>query len=80
MFKTPSDLGSGTPLGGGGSGGSEGQETRGASFLYRFREFFEACYLFAKPVVVAVDGPALAGGFDLALMGDYQSYVAERLG
>lgn len=49
----------------------EGMESGGKAFLYRFREFFEACYLFPKPVVAAVDGPALAGGFDLALMADF---------
>lgn len=49
----------------------EGIETGGASFVHRFREFFEACYLFPKPVVAAVDGVALAGGFDLALMADF---------
>jgi len=49
----------------------EGMETGGKSFLHRFREFFEACYLFPKPVVAAVDGLALAGGFDLALMADF---------
>ncbi|MFQ5510646.1 MAG: enoyl-CoA hydratase/isomerase family protein [Candidatus Krumholzibacteriia bacterium] len=49
----------------------EGMESGGSAFLYRFREFFEACYLFPKPVVAAVDGPALAGGFDLALMADF---------
>lgn len=48
----------------------EAQETGGRSFRHRFREFFEACYLFPKPVVAAVDGPALAGGFDLALAAD----------
>ena len=49
----------------------EGMETGGKAFLHRFREFFEACYLFPKPIVAAVDGPALAGGFDLALMADF---------
>jgi enoyl-CoA hydratase len=49
----------------------EGMETGGKAFLHRFCEFFEACYLFPKPVVAAVDGPALAGGFDLALMADF---------
>jgi enoyl-CoA hydratase len=49
----------------------EGAESGGKSFLHRFREFFEACYLFPKPMVAAVDGPALAGGFDLALTADF---------
>jgi len=49
----------------------EGMESGGKSFLHRFAEFFEACYLFPKPMVAAVDGPALAGGFDLALTADF---------
>jgi enoyl-CoA hydratase len=49
----------------------EGAESGGKSFLHRFREFFGACYLFPKPMVAAVDGPALAGGFDLALTADF---------
>jgi enoyl-CoA hydratase len=49
----------------------EGAESGGKSFLHRFREFFGACYLFPKPMVAAVDGPALAGGFDLALAADF---------
>jgi len=49
----------------------EGTETDGRAFLHRFREFFNACYLFPKPMVAAVDGPALAGGFDLALTADF---------
>jgi enoyl-CoA hydratase len=49
----------------------EGAESGGQSFAHRFREFFEACYLFPKPMVAAVDGPALAGGFDLALSADF---------
>ncbi len=49
----------------------EGMESGGKAFLHRFQEFFEACYLFPKPLVAAVDGPALAGGFDLALMADF---------
>ena len=48
----------------------EGAETGGKAFLHRFTEFFTACYCFPKPVIAAVDGPALAGGFDLALMAD----------
>jgi enoyl-CoA hydratase len=49
----------------------EGMESGGKSFLHRFSEFFRACYLFPKPMVAAVDGPALAGGFDLALTADF---------
>jgi len=49
----------------------EGAATGGRAFLHRFREFFRACYCFPKPLVTAVDGPALAGGFDLALAGDF---------
>ncbi len=49
----------------------EGMDSGGKSFLHRFAEFFEACYLFPKPMVAAVDGPALAGGFDLALTADF---------
>jgi enoyl-CoA hydratase len=49
----------------------EGAESGGKSFLHRFAEFFRACYLFPKPMVAAVDGPALAGGFDLALTADF---------
>lgn len=49
----------------------EGAESGGKAFRHRFRQFFEACYLFPKPMVAAVDGPALAGGFDLALMADF---------
>jgi enoyl-CoA hydratase/carnithine racemase len=49
----------------------EGMESGGKSFLHRFSEFFRACYLFPKPMVAAVDGLALAGGFDLALIADF---------
>jgi enoyl-CoA hydratase/carnithine racemase len=54
----------------------EGMASGGKSFLHRFAEFFRACYLFPKPMVAAVDGPALAGGFDLALSADF--IVASR--
>lgn len=40
------------------------------TFEYRAPEFNAAVYGFPKPLVVAVGGPALAGGFDLALAGD----------
>ena len=49
----------------------EGMGSGGKAFLHRFREFYAACYLFPKPMVAAVDGPALAGGFDLALTADF---------
>jgi enoyl-CoA hydratase/carnithine racemase len=37
---------------------------------HRAVEFTERTYFFPKPLVTAVGGPALAGGFDLALSGD----------
>ncbi len=49
----------------------EGQATGGKAFLHRFREFMNACYLFPKVLVATVDGPVLAGGFDLALAADF---------
>lgn len=45
--------------------------TQFETFRYRAREFAEAVYGFSKPLVTAVSGPALAGGFDLALAGDF---------
>ena len=41
-----------------------------SAFGHRAVEFTERTYFFAKPLVTAVAGPALAGGFDLALSGD----------
>jgi len=41
-----------------------------SAFGHRAVEFTERTYFFAKPLVTAVGGPALAGGFDLALSGD----------
>jgi enoyl-CoA hydratase len=41
-----------------------------AAFGHRAVEFTERTYFFAKPLVTAVGGAALAGGFDLALAGD----------
>lgn len=40
------------------------------AFAHRAVEFTERTYFFPKPLVTAVDGPALAGGFDLAIAGD----------
>lgn len=40
------------------------------AFAHRAVEFTERTYFFPKPLVTAVAGPALAGGFDLALSGD----------
>jgi enoyl-CoA hydratase/carnithine racemase len=40
------------------------------AFGHRAVEFTERTYFFGKPLVTAVGGPALAGGFDLALSGD----------
>ncbi len=45
-------------------------ETRLASFAHRAIEYNTALYTFAKPLVAAVSGFCLAGGFDLALAGD----------
>jgi enoyl-CoA hydratase len=41
-----------------------------AAFAHRAVEFTERTCFFAKPLVTAVAGPALAGGFDLAISGD----------
>ena len=48
----------------------EGIETDFRAFAHRAVEFTEKTYFFKKPLVVAVAGPAFAGGFDLALSGD----------
>jgi enoyl-CoA hydratase/carnithine racemase len=40
------------------------------SFTHRILEYHRCIYEFPKPVVTAVGGFALAGGFDLALCGD----------
>ena len=45
-------------------------ETDFRAFAHRAVEFTERTYFFKKPLVVAVAGPAFAGGFDLALSGD----------
>jgi len=45
-------------------------ETDFRAFAHRALEFTERTYFFKKPLVVAVAGPAFAGGFDLALSGD----------
>ena len=45
-------------------------ETDFRAFAHRAGEFTEKTYFFKKPLVVAVAGPAFAGGFDLALSGD----------
>lgn len=45
--------------------------TQFETFNYRAREFAEAVYGFSKPLVTAVSGPAMAGGFDLAVAGDF---------
>jgi enoyl-CoA hydratase/carnithine racemase len=44
--------------------------TKFATFAYRVEEYNEALYGFPKPIVAAIAGPALAGGFDLALCAD----------
>ncbi|MFQ5626508.1 MAG: enoyl-CoA hydratase/isomerase family protein, partial [Methyloligellaceae bacterium] len=48
----------------------EAAATEFRTFEHRAREFNTAVYGFPKPLVVAVSGPALAGGFDPALAGD----------
>lgn len=45
--------------------------TRFKTFDYRAQEFNRALYGFSKPLVAAVSGPAMAGGFDLALAADF---------
>ena len=40
------------------------------AFTHRILQYHEKIYSFPKPVVAAVSGFALAGGFDLALCGD----------
>ncbi|RJP15970.1 MAG: enoyl-CoA hydratase/isomerase family protein [Candidatus Abyssobacteria bacterium SURF_5] len=45
-------------------------ETELESFSHRILEYHEKIYGFPKPIVAAVSGFALAGGFDLALCGD----------
>ena len=45
-------------------------ETDFRAFAHRAVEFTEKTYFFKKPLVVAVAGPAFAGGFDLGLSGD----------
>ncbi|MBI2964414.1 MAG: enoyl-CoA hydratase/isomerase family protein [Deltaproteobacteria bacterium] len=45
--------------------------TRFEAFRHRVREFNRAVFGFTKPLVVAVSGAAMAGGFDLALAGDF---------
>ncbi|MFQ5401100.1 MAG: enoyl-CoA hydratase/isomerase family protein [Anaerolineae bacterium] len=44
--------------------------TEFGTFEHRAREFNTAVFAFPKPLLTAVSGPALAGGFDLALAGD----------
>lgn len=41
------------------------------ALFHRFEEYTEAIWLFPKPLITAVAGVALAGGFDLALAGDH---------
>lgn len=45
-------------------------ETNLESFTHRILEYHTKIYSFPKPIVAAVSGFALAGGFDLALCGD----------
>lgn len=49
---------------------TEAVATELRTFEYRAVEFHTAIYGFPKPLIVAVSGPAMAGGFDLALAGD----------
>jgi enoyl-CoA hydratase/carnithine racemase len=44
--------------------------TKFETFNYRAREYSDALYGFCKPLIAAVSGPAMAGGFDLALAAD----------
>ncbi len=46
-------------------------QTQFRTFRHRAEEFAQAVFGFSKPVITAVSGPALAGGFDLALAGDF---------
>jgi enoyl-CoA hydratase len=48
----------------------EAVQTKLASFAHRIVEFHETIYSCKKFVITAVAGPALAGGFDLAMAGD----------
>jgi enoyl-CoA hydratase len=48
----------------------EAVQTKLASFAHRIVEFHETIYSTKKFIITAVAGPALAGGFDLALAGD----------
>ncbi|EPG75080.1 enoyl-CoA hydratase/isomerase family protein [Leptospira fainei serovar Hurstbridge str. BUT 6] len=46
-------------------------QTRLESFRHRILEYHYAIYSFPKPVITILKGFASAGGFDLALCGDY---------
>ncbi|PJZ55577.1 enoyl-CoA hydratase/isomerase family protein [Leptospira barantonii] len=46
-------------------------QTKMESFRHRILEYHYALYSFPKPVVTVLKGFASAGGFDLALCGDY---------